>query len=131
MMKIYLSSEHMKHSQLVCDLVEHEILYNPNFNGDTFSISEGDYTWIDEVDEIDGAFLLHTIINRIEEAQDKPSLYKAMLKEYLETGDYSVRYLNGKTVCLTDLLGAGESIDLFKEHTLEANCLYIDSLFNK
>lgn len=63
-MKIYLNKTLFSEKlEEVKKLIDKEIDFNSNFNGSTYEILLDDFCWIDGVDEIDGTFLLHKILD--------------------------------------------------------------------
>jgi hypothetical protein len=66
-MKVYLSKEDTAFKDAVLEILEHHIWWNPNFNGIKYKmILDHDYTFIDEIDELHGTFLLHNILKNID-----------------------------------------------------------------
>lgn len=65
-MKVYLTTQAMKHKDAIIAHIDHETKYNCNFNGMNYEIKEDEYNWIDDCDEIDGTFLLAQINDILE-----------------------------------------------------------------
>ena len=65
-MKIHLSNEDMNYRGAIKDLVDQEIIYNPNFNGVEYEIYSNNDTYIEDIEEYAGAILLARIHERID-----------------------------------------------------------------
>lgn len=66
-MKIFLNEKSFKRLSDVNALVENEISYNPNFNGAQAMYFASDFNYIEDCEEIDGAFLMHKINDLLEQ----------------------------------------------------------------
>lgn len=66
-MKVYLDTCGMKFKKEISDLLDNEMLYNPNCNGMEYEILQDEFIYLDDVDNILGACLITKINNKIEE----------------------------------------------------------------
>jgi len=65
MIKIYLDDKAMKFKKEIVEHVESELTHNCNFNGASHEIEGSEYTYIDGIDEIEGAILMNQIFDII------------------------------------------------------------------
>lgn len=67
MLNIKLSADHARYETAVKEMIENELRWNPNFNGESFEIEIGDFTCIDNSnDEVRDSALLRKIFNLIQ-----------------------------------------------------------------
>jgi hypothetical protein len=68
-MKIFLNKKSWEKKDEVEKIVNHNLLYNPDFNGSNFTIEKAqdiECNYIEECDEIAGSFLLNKINDLLE-----------------------------------------------------------------
>ncbi len=71
---IYLSPDDAPHMLAVCNLVEEIMMRDPDWNGASIGVALGDFTCVENCEEIAGTALLGRVHDVCVEANSLPSL---------------------------------------------------------